>query len=380
MIGMQAVTRYSFWEKEAFLQEVDYLIIGAGLVGLNAALELRQLNPHATISILDQGSLPIGASTRNAGFACFGSPTELLADLQTHDASTVWSMAQQRWEGLQLLRSIVGDDNMGYRHFGGYEIFRPTEVSTFQACQEKLAYLNQAFERITGISSTFTIATEKFGFQQVAHIIKSKIEGQLHPGKMMRQLRQIVQTRGIQLLTGIPVKTVAAQSNRVEIHTPQHTFKAQQLLLATNGFTQRLFPNLAVQPARNQVLITKPIPNLPFKGCFHYDRGYYYFRNVGNRVLLGGGRHLAQTAETTAEFGTTPLIQNALRNLLQTVILPHHPFEIDQWWSGILGVGEQKQPIVQRMNDRVTVAVRLGGMGVAIGALVGQSAARIAAG
>ena len=44
------------------------------------------------------------------------------------------------------------------------------------------------------------------------------------------------------------------------------------------------------------------------KGAFHYDEGYVYFRNIDNRVLLGGGRNLAK-AETTDVFGTTNLFK-----------------------------------------------------------------------
>jgi glycine/D-amino acid oxidase-like deaminating enzyme len=122
------------------------------------------------------------------------------------------------------------------------------------------------------------------------------------------------------------------------------------------------------------VLITDPILNLPFKGCFHYDRGYYYFRNVGNRILLGGGRNLDFAGETTDQFGTTELIQEGLLKLLHENILPYQTAEVEQWWSGILGLGEQKYPIVKMLSNRVGVAVRMGGMGVAIGTLVGEQA------
>ena len=81
--------------------------------------------------------------------------------------------------------------------------------------------------------------------------------------------------------------------------------------------------------------------------------------------------------EMTDAFGTTDLIQNALIDLLKTTILPHQAFEIDGWWSGILGIGKQKKPIVQHVSPNIVVAVRMGGMGVAIGSLVGEEAANL---
>ena len=107
----------------------------------------------------------------------------------------------------------------------------------------------------------------------------------------------------------------------------------------------------------------------------HYDGGYFYFRNINQRILLGGGRNLALKEEQTSKFGRTSLIQNALVDLLKNVILPNYDVQIDSNWSGILGVGEQKKPLVKTLSDRIAISVRLGGMGVAIGTLIGEQGA-----
>ncbi|MBK7428737.1 MAG: FAD-binding oxidoreductase [Saprospiraceae bacterium] len=147
--------------------------------------------------------------------------------------------------------------------------------------------------------------------------------------------------------------------------------------MATNGFAQRLLPQLEVQPARNQVLLTNPIRNLRLKGGYHLDAGYFYFRSVRERVLIGGGRHLGGEEEATDAFGQTEFIYNTLMKLLQTQILPGQDFEIEHSWSGILGIGSQKKPIIQMTSPSIGVAVRMGGMGVAIGTLVGIQAAEM---
>jgi gamma-glutamylputrescine oxidase len=132
-----------------------------------------------------------------------------------------------------------------------------------------------------------------------------------------------------------------------------------------------------VQPARAQVLITKPIKNLEIIGTFHVDKGYYYFRNIDNRILFGGGRNLDFKTEETMEFGQTALVQNELENILRTTILPNTSFEIEHRWSGIMGVGNQKKAIVKQVSNQVFCGVRLGGMGVAIGSLVGKELAEL---
>ncbi|MDC6470952.1 FAD-dependent oxidoreductase, partial [Flavobacteriales bacterium] len=132
-----------------------------------------------------------------------------------------------------------------------------------------------------------------------------------------------------------------------------------------------------VQPARAQVIITKPINNLKIKGSFHLQEGYYYFRNIDDRILIGGGRNLDFSNEKTMNFGQTDLIQNKLEEILKTIILPTTSFEIDQRWSGIMGVGDKKKPIVKQISNHVFCGVRLGGMGIAIGSLVGRELAAL---
>ena len=160
----------------------------------------------------------------------------------------------------------------------------------------------------------------------------------------------------------------------MEVEVNDFSFFTKKLLFATNGFAGAITNN-QVKPARAQVLITEPIDFLPIKGTFHIDKGYYYFRNIDNRILLGGGRNLDFDGETTTEFGETELIQKQLEKLLKEVILPEKEVAIAHRWSGIMGLGETKTPIVKQLSNNVYCGVRLGGMGVALGSLIGQELA-----
>ncbi|MEL6638715.1 MAG: FAD-dependent oxidoreductase [Bacteroidota bacterium] len=373
----------SYWERNQYFQDLDVLIVGAGIVGLNAALHLHDRWPQLRIAIWERGPLPAGASSRNAGFACFGSVTELLDDLQRHSEEEVLQLLERRWRGLLRLRQILGDQILDYREWGGYEIFRPGEEESYRACCDQLASLNRQIAPIVGQRAVYQRADERiadFGFAGVQHLIVNRAEGQIDTGAMMRGLIELVRSRGIALLNGLGLSHWEREGSAWRaVADNGWELRTQKLLLATNGFAPQLIPELELAPARNQVLITDPIPGLPVKGCFHYDRGYFYFRNIHSRLLLGGGRHLARSAEQTDAFGTSSLVREALLRLLREVILPDREVGIAQWWSGILGLGEQKLPIVRELAPGLVVAVRLGGMGVAIGSLVGQEAADLIA-
>jgi glycine/D-amino acid oxidase-like deaminating enzyme len=219
------------------------------------------------------------------------------------------------------------------------------------------------------------VQKDTFGFQKIQQqIIFNSFEAQIDTGKMMQKLVKLAYSEGILILNNQSVTEYQEHNSDVKVSFGDFSFSTKKLLFATNGFSNDLFSE-DVQPARAQVLITKPIPNLEIKGTFHLDKGYYYFRNIDNRILFGGGRNLDFTGETTTDFGNTNLIQNELERLLKEVILPNHKFEIDQRWSGIMGMGQTKNPIVKQLSNHVYCGVRLGGMGIAIGSLVGKELA-----
>jgi glycine/D-amino acid oxidase-like deaminating enzyme len=191
---------------------------------------------------------------------------------------------------------------------------------------------------------------------------------------MIVELLKICQQKNIKILNNTIVKGYSNETSHVKIQTNHGEFISNKLIIASNGFSKGLI-NENVQPARAQVIITKPINNLKIKGSFHLQEGYYYFRNIDDRILIGGGRNLDFSNEKTMNFGQTDLIQNKLEEILKTIILPTTSFVIDQRWSGIMGVGDKKKPIVKQISNHVFCGVRLGGMGIAIGSLVGKELA-----
>ncbi|MFD1094583.1 NAD(P)/FAD-dependent oxidoreductase [Salegentibacter chungangensis] len=367
---------FSYWENKTWLSDTDFTIIGSGITGLNCALSLKSRFPAAKVLILERGLLPNGASTKNAGFACFGSISEILDDLNRHTEEEVVELVKKRKKGLQLLRSNLGDENIGFQCLGGYELFTKQDEELYGECRSKLDKINSLLKPVFG-EVVFYDREDRFGFENIQpRLVYNKFEGQIDTGRMMSSLLDKVQSAGVKILNNVTVESFEEQGSGVEVKTSYFSFKTKKLLVATNGFASKLGFS-KVKPARAQVLITKPIPDLKIEGTFHLDKGYYYFRNIDGRILFGGGRNLDIEAEETMEIAQTGLIQNKLEELLKTTILPNTKFEIDQRWSGIMGVGERKKPVVEQVSENVYCGVRLGGMGVAIGSLVGKELAEL---
>ncbi|MBA4242173.1 MAG: FAD-dependent oxidoreductase [Sphingobacteriaceae bacterium] len=368
-------SNFSFWEKQTYFHDIELIVIGSGIVGLNAAISFKEKHKNAKVVVLERGILPHGASTKNAGFACFGSVSELLSDLNKTKEDIVWQTVEMRIKGLEVLRKRLGDEAIDYKEFGGYELF--DKQNSYEECSDLIESFNKKIKSYTGIKNTYSIENEKiksFQFKHIKGLIWNKKEGQIDTGKMMQNLIKYALDKGVIILNSIQVTQLVDQKTHVEIETSVGNLKSKKVVVCTNGFANELLKLNDVKPARAQVLVTKPIEGLKLKGTFHYDEGFYYFRNIGKRVLFGGGRNLDFEKETSTKLELNSKIHKQLDKLLETVILPGLKFEVEHRWSGIMGVGNEKKPIIKKVSLNVVCAVRMGGMGVAIGSLVGKLA------
>lgn len=369
----------SFWEKNSF-QKYDFIIVGAGILGLSAACEIKERSPHRSVLVLERGIMPSGASTRNAGFACFGSLTEILSDITRIGKEKTFDLVSKRFKGIELLRSRLGDENIGYLNYGGYELINEEHLDALNEIENINLALKGIFD-----SSVFEIrneCVEKFGFnpEEVRSMIYSPFESQIDTGAMMDSMLKYAAGLGIRIIFGCEVTGIGEKENHVNVfcHSVSDNkthFECGCVIVCTNAFTGKIFPELKINPGRGHVLITKPISNLKFKGVFHFDEGYYYFRNFGDRVIFGGGRNLDFENEKTTDFSLNEKIKEDLTGKLSGLILPDTSFEIDQWWTGIMGFNESKMPEVRKLSDRIIFSFSCNGMGIALSSCIAKEIA-----
>jgi gamma-glutamylputrescine oxidase len=377
-----APMQMSIWEKESFYAPQDVIIVGSGFVGLWSAFYLKKKDPDLKITIVDRGIIPTGASTRNAGFACFGSLSEVVHDAQTMGTEKMLELVEMRFRGLELIEKHFGKQS-SYETCGGYELYDHGDKISTEELHHNIDYINSIFKPIVGAKKTYRLTDEKiasFGFGNTKHLVKNNAEGYLHSGKLVQSLLSAVQALGVQVFTQTEVKSFHAGEKLVELETNHPvSLSTKKLLICTNAFTKDLIPDADIVPARGQVLLTSPIKNLPWNGTFHSDEGFYYFRNLGKKVLLGGARNKAIEEEQTAEMQTSDRIQGLLENYLHEVVLPGFSgqFTIELRWAGIMAMGSEKMPIVKELEPNVFCAVRMSGMGVALAPVVGQEVAKM---
>ena len=388
----------SVWEQSTYFAPKDLVIVGCGFVGLWTAYEAIHQNPKLNITILERGTIPSGASTRNAGFSCFGSVSELISDIQLMGEDAMLETVKMRYDGLQRIQEVFKAKEIDYNQWGGYELFegkkgaRNDESGMYDISklESDIAYLNKLLApalktpkkngKYLPIYTNASKDIKKLGFQGIEALAFNQLEGQLNSAKLVLALQKAVQSKGVQILFNTEVKKFKSHKKGVTITTNlEAVLETKQFLVCTNGFAKQLIPRLDVVPARGQVFVTEPIKNLKFKGCFHFDEGYYYFRNLGDRLLLGGARNADFKNEKTYSLETSATIQKVLEDFMMQRILPKGSKKpkIELRWSGTMGMGSIKKPIIEQVQPNVYCAVRMSGMGVAIAPIVAKKALKL---
>ncbi|WPR73514.1 FAD-binding oxidoreductase [Algoriphagus sp. NG3] len=365
---------FSYWEKKHFF-DYGLIVVGSGFVGLSTAIHYKKKNPLANVLVLERGVFPSGASTKNAGFACFGSLTEILSDLNSMTEDEVLALVERRYKGLNSIRTQFGDSILGYSPSYGYELLENSQ----QVALDEMKYVNELLRPLFN-DDVFSLLGNPgaMGFSsQIKWIVKNEFEGELDPGKYLSALWKLAQEFQIRILTGVTVTEIMHKEGMVageggggkEILE----FKSDKIAICTNAFTNKLLPDTAIQPGRGLILLSEPLGfSIPWRGTFHMDEGYVYFRQVEERLLLGGARNKDFKNEETTEFALNPKIKLYLEKLANEVIFPGEKVVWETEWTGIMAFGKIKSPIIRHLEGKTAVGVRLGGMGVAIGWQVGR--------
>ncbi|MDF2157155.1 FAD-dependent oxidoreductase [Algoriphagus sp. CAU 1675] len=370
---------FSYWENKHFFN-YDLIVIGAGFVGLSTAIHYKSRNPKARVLVLERGVFPTGASTKNAGFACFGSLTEILDDFWSMSPDEVVDLVERRYKGLQKIRKKFGDKALSYQGTKGFELIEGEQLSALDQMESINKLLRNIFKK-----EVFSLESETaaFGFSdRIKAVVRNRYEGELDPGKYLNALWQLAGKLGVKILTGLEVMevgkddgTVLAEDSRLNL---VFNFSGKKVAICTNAFTKKIWPESDLQPGRGLVMVSTPLNfEIPWEGTFHMDKGYVYFRKIDGRLLLGGARNKDFEGEKSLKNEVNPKIKFHLEKLAQEVIFPGKRITWEMEWTGIMAFGPKKSPLIQKVGEKAAAAVRLGGMGVALGWQAGKELSKI---
>ncbi|MBK12917.1 MAG: hypothetical protein CL849_05240 [Crocinitomicaceae bacterium] len=377
-----------YWETEHLLRPADHTVVGAGIVGMSTALQLKRARPDSHVRLLERSPISAGGTTRNAGFACFGSAGEWLDDLEALGAEQLGKLIRMRAEGLTELVNLLGADAIGLKWTGGWELLGNSEGDTRLAkrIQEALHTLQTAAtpllqEALANVhpkpdpGPALVLDSDRANRVGANMAIALPWEGMLHTGRMVSAFHRALDAAGVQRIHGIEVQEMTEGSQTWAMDTSMGTLHTKNVGICTNGLAAQLVEGLDVQPVPNRVLVLKvPVGSLPV-GTYHLDQGYLYMRTLDeHHILFGGGRHwgiklpLPPERDCKAEAQWDAQLLVSAKKWLEVEKVTH-------MWTGWLGVGSDRRPLIGESRPGLHHAVRMGGMGVAIGAGIGRELA-----
>ncbi len=359
----------SIWQADGAqpVREVDFLVVGAGIVGCTAALFAGQAG--RSVVITEMRDVALGASSRNAGFMITGLDVYYHRGiaLYGHDAARdLWQLSLKTHNYWREFAAKAGGVRMDQR--GSMLLAESAEEA------KELELVARALNA-DGIEAIYHSSDPLHRGYYAA--VEQPWDGAVQPVELARA---VLSLSGAELIANNEVYKIEQSTPEVvTVSTRQLIFKARHVLLCTNAYSPSIASYFGdkVTPMRGQVMVTEPLPESVIPVCGYSDYGYMYYRmTFDNRLLIGGARNQAfDTENDTTDDRVTARVQGHLDDYLRR-FFPEVTAKVDRRWAGIMGFSVDGVPLVGVLPDmpRVGFAVGFTGHGLATGAAAAERA------
>jgi len=359
----------------------DIVVIGSGYTGLSAARTLAQRG--ANVCVLEKETIGWGASSRNGGQVLTGlavGPGALIEKLGRERARQLYATSLAAMEFVENLIAAEKID-CEYSRVGHIEAaFKPKHFEHYQREQELLAReFNHPVKLLNRSAQRIELGTDFYH-----GLLIDERSGGVHPAKYVRGLALAAERSGAQLHEKTPALRIERDGSKFKIVTPRGSIAAQDVLIATNGYTDAVAPKIRrrVIPIGSYIIATEPLPTdlaakmLPRRRVVYDSKNFlaYLRLSADNRLLFGGrAEYKPSTPQTTRQS------VDILRRSMIEVFPELANTRIDYSWSGNVCFTFDRLPRAGRM-DGLHHALAYAGHGVALATYLGAQMAEIISG
>lgn len=330
-----------FWEPpgESYAgslpERADILVIGGGIAGTSLMHHLAKRRFSAVL--VEARHIAFGASGRNAGFLLAGVAdcySEAVRIFGREKAREVWHVTDENHD--RMVEAVAGTD-VGHRRLGS---------ATFASGDEEQARLEESAQLL-----------RDDGFQahwDGARLVNPR-DGEVNPALLVGALAGRLKEGAIR--EGVEVTEIVPRGAEVSVRAGESECRAGVVILATNGYTSRLLPQVKIQPIRAQMLASAPLSKTIVDMPTYSHFGYRYWRQlVSGELLIGGWRDTSMESEVGFDDQPTDQIQEHLDRKLAEM---SPGAEVTNRWAGIMGFTETGLPLagpVEGMRNVYTCA------------------------
>lgn len=356
--------------------QVDVAIVGGGFTGLAAARALAR--GGAGVAVLERLHIGGGASSVNGGMTTTGLKEKPKSMIRRYGEKLGREFWQASLDAINCVEQIVRQEGIEcyfarYGHFAAAT--KPSHFDTMCRETEWMAReLGHHWQIVTRQEMQSEIGTDVFYGGVV-----DPLSGGLHPARYVFGLAHATARAGAALCANTEVRAIGRHDGAFDITTSRGMLRADEVLIATNGYTGSLVPEVRrrVVPIGSYIIVTEPLPpelqqRISPQGRMFYTSNWFlnYFRlTPDGRMLFGGRQNLSTDLD---------LVESARRLCRSmTRVFPElRDVPITHSWTGQLGLTFDMMPHIGHIGG-IHYALGYCGHGVAIATYLGTEVAEL---
>ena len=351
-------------------EKIDFAIVGSGYTGLAAARVLAKAGN--SVVVLEQNNIGWGASSRNGGMATPGLKQDIFKIYKKYGIDYAREFWKASVDAIDVLEKIILEEEIECDWSRNGHI----ALAGKQSHYDKLPEYAEWIKRELGHEKTLVPKEEiqsEIGTDFYFGGLSDEISGGLQPAKYVNGLARVVSNLGVILCENSSVDSIKKDGKFYEVLTSRGVIKSKDVIIATNGYTDTLIPDLKpkIFPVGSYIIVSEPLPidvqkKISPKGRMFYDSKWFinYFRLTPDGRMLWGGRNDLSTDLDLNE--SAALLSTQVRKVfpeLETVKFTHT-------WTGKLGITFDLMPHIGEVNG-IHYAFGYGGHGLSIATYLG---------
>lgn len=355
----------------------DVAVVGAGLTGLSAALHLARKG--AKVAVFERETVGWGASGRNGGMATPGLSLGLRDAIARYGFPTASELYLKYNDAIDSIEKLVADEGIDCDFARTGKLNLAAKPAHFDGLRRTHEVLAERMGYETRLVPKSELRSELGTDYYHGGVIDPKGAG-LHVGKFVRGLGESAARMGVEIHEKAPVEQVRRLGGtRHEIVTPRGRISADQVLVATSGYTGRPFRWLQVRiaPVGSFIIVTEPLGRavvdqlMPTRRMASDSKNLlYYFRITPDDRLLFGGRARFAISSTQTDKKSGGILRKAMVSVFPQLANAR----VDYSWGGQVDMSMDRM-VHAGEHDGLFYSVGYSGHGVQMATYMGKQMA-----
>jgi glycine/D-amino acid oxidase-like deaminating enzyme len=357
----------------------DVAIVGAGLTGLSAALHLARKG--ARVEVFERETIVWGASGRNGGMATTGMAIGFRDAIDRYGVETAIAYQLAYNDAIDTIEKLVADEGIDCDFARTGKLNLAAKPAHFEGMRKTHDLVVESLGVETALVPKAELPSEIGSDRYHGAAIDPQGAG-LHVGKFTRGLAEAAARLGVDIHEKAPVEQIHRLGGTShELVTPRGRVRANQVLVATSGYTGRPFRWLQVRiaPVGSFIIVTEPLGKevcdqlMPTRRMASDSKNLlYYFRITPDQRLLFGGRARFAMSSPESDEKSGRILQKAMTSVFPQLANA----KVDYCWGGLVDMSMDRL-VHAGERDGLFYSVGYSGHGVQMATYMGKQMAEV---